>query len=415
MEKILKKNIILLTQWFDPEPTPKGLSFARQLVIKGWNVKVLTGFPNYPGGKLYDGYKIKFIKKEFVDGVEIIRVPLFPSHNKSIFFRSLNYLSFAFSACFYLIFSSKNTHCIYTYHPPLTVGIVAIFIRWLKKIPVIYDIQDMWPDTLKATGVIKNSHILSLIMYVCAFVYNNVDKIVVLSPGFKKLLISRGVKDEKIEVIYNWADEKALNLNSLNDPFHDLDGFKVLFAGNMGKAQSLDSLIDAARILKTEALDVKIIFLGSGVELSRIQSLKEKYNLANIIFLPHVEMKYVSSFLRAADILLVHLKDDSLFEITIPSKTQAYMAVGKPILMAVKGDAAEMIAISGAGVIAQPENPRDIADKIINISLLDTMTLNDMGFNAKKYYETELCVEVGVNKFIKLFNLTINQFFKDIR
>jgi glycosyltransferase involved in cell wall biosynthesis len=415
MEEILKKNLILLTQWFDPEPTPRGLSFARQLVEHGWSVKVVTGFPNYPGGKIYDGYKLRFIQKEFLDGVEIIRLPLFPSHDKSIFFRALNYLSFSFSAFFYLIFSSKNTNCIYIYHPPLTVGIVAVLIKWFRSIPLIFDIQDMWPDTLKATGIIRNPVVLSCIMHVCNFIYRNVDKIVVLSPGFKELLISRSVRHEKIEVIYNWADENALNSYSLSGQLHGLDGFKVLFAGNMGKAQSLDALIDVAKIIKTEAPGIKIIFLGSGIELNRIQNLKVKYNLFNVIFLPQVEIKYVGSYLQSADLLLVHLKDEPLFEKTIPSKTQAYMAVGKPILMAVKGDAAKLITLSGGGMTAQPENSRDIADKLIKASLMDNVVLSKMGFKAKKYYETELCIEVGVNKFINLFNLTINQSIKGIR
>ena len=190
----MSKHIMIITQWFDPEPAFKGLLFAKELVARGFDVEVITGFPNYPGGEVYSGYRIKLIQREKIDGVAITRVPLFPSHDKNKFRRILNYLSFALSSLIYGLFFSKRPNVIYAYHPPLTVGLSAVIIKFLRRVPVLYDIQDMWPDTLNATSMLTNKHLLNLISKICDIVYASVDKIVVLSPGFKKLLIDRGVK-----------------------------------------------------------------------------------------------------------------------------------------------------------------------------------------------------------------------------
>ena len=154
-------RILLLTQWFDPEPTFKGLAFAQELKKQGHEVQVLTGFPNYPGGKIYDGYKLKLYQREVVEGISILRVALYPSHDSSVLRRIFNYISFAFMAMFFGIFTIKKIDVIYAYHPPLTVGIAAICIKFFRRIPIVYDIQDMWPDTLKATGMLNNDNILS--------------------------------------------------------------------------------------------------------------------------------------------------------------------------------------------------------------------------------------------------------------
>src|SRR5690606_2008039 len=203
-------RILLITQWFDPEPTFKGMVFARELVKQGFKVEVLTGFPNYPGGKIYPGYKIKLFQKESIDGVTITRVPLYPSHDKGALGRALNYMSFALTSMLYGLFFAKRPSVIYAYHPPLTVGISAAIIRFFRRAPMVYDIQDMWPDTLRATGMLSNERVLRGISRACDWVYKKADQLVVLSPGFKRLLIERGVPESKIEVIYNWCAEYSM-------------------------------------------------------------------------------------------------------------------------------------------------------------------------------------------------------------
>ena len=395
----------MLTQWFDPEPTFKGMVFARELVRQGFEVEVLTGFPNYPGGKVYPGYRIKLLQREVIDGVQVTRVPLYPNHDQSAIKRVLNYASFAASSLVYGLFMARRADVIYAYHPPLTVGITASLIRLLRRIPVVYDIQDMWPDTLRTTGMLNNVRALNAVEAVCQFVYRRVDQIVVLSPGFKRLLMQRGVPETKVKVIYNWADEVALAApqGQLPASFPSADQFRIIFAGNMGKAQALDAVLDAAILLQTRGSRVCFVMLGGGVEVNRLKKRAVDLRLHNVVFLPPVPMAEVGTYLHAADALLVHLRKDPLFEITIPSKTQAYMAVGKPLLMAVDGDAADLVLQSGGGVVAESENAEALAGAAEGLASMSSEQLLAMGQRARRYYQDHLALSVGVAGFGTIF------------
>jgi colanic acid biosynthesis glycosyl transferase WcaI len=399
-------RVLLLTQWFDPEPTFKGIVFARELVRQGFEVEVVTGFPNYPGGRVYAGYRIKLLQREVIDGVQITRVPLYPNHDQSALKRVLNYLSFAASTLVYGLFVAKRADVIYAYHPPLTVGITASLIRLFRRIPVVYDIQDMWPDTLRATGMVNNPRALNAVEAVCQWVYRRVDHLVVLSPGFKRLLVERGVPERKIDVIYNWADEVALNAPQGQVPanFPGSEQFRILFAGNMGKAQALDAVLDAAALLQERASRVCFVMLGGGVEVKGLKQRAAELQLRNVVFLPSVPMAEVGTLLNAADALLVHLRKDPLFEITVPSKTQAYMTVGKPLLMAVNGDAADLLLQSGGGVVAESENSISLASAAEALQNLSAAERQAMGENAQTYYRERLALSVGVSQFGKIFN-----------
>lgn len=398
-------RVLLLTQWFDPEPTFKGLVFASALVEQGFEVEVVTGFPNYPGGKLYPGYKLKWMQRERIEGVDVTRVPVYPSHDQSAIRRIFNYLSFAFCSFCYLLFGARRPAVIYAYHPPLTVGIVAALIRLLRRVPVVYDVQDMWPDTLRATGMVSSARVLSIVSAACNWVYRRVDQIVVLSPGFKRLLMARGVASQKIDVIYNWCSEDALRTaaGSLPDQFPHDSTFRILFAGNMGKAQALTAVLEAAAILLRDAPSIRFVFIGGGVEFERLKVASAAQGLSNVVILPAVPMAQVGIILRAADALLVHLRNDPLFEITIPSKTQAYMAMGKPILMGVSGDAAELIRRSGCGVIAEPENATSIAAAARELADASTERRAEMALAGLHFYQEHLSLSVGAARFGHIF------------
>jgi glycosyltransferase involved in cell wall biosynthesis len=404
-------RVLLLTQWFDPELTFKGMVFARELVRQGFEVEVLTGFPNYPGGKVYPGYRIQLLQREVIDGVQVTRVPLYPNHDQSAIKRVLNYASFAASSLVYGLFMARRADVIYAYHPPLTVGITASLIRLFRRIPVVYDIQDMWPDTLRATGMISNIRALNAVEAVCQWVYRRVDHIVVLSPGFKRLLMQRGVPETKINVIYNWADEVALAspLGQLPASYPSADQFRIVFAGNMGKAQALDAVLDAAILLQARDSRVCFVMLGGGVEVNRLKLRAADLKLHNVIFLPPVSMAEVGTLLLAADALLVHLRKDPLFEVTIPSKTQAYMAVGKPLLMAVDGNAADLVLQSGGGVVAESENAEALADAAEGLAALPSEQLLAMGQRARRYYQDHLALSVGVAEFGAIFRQLISK------
>jgi glycosyltransferase involved in cell wall biosynthesis len=295
---------------------------------------------------------------------------------------------------------------LYSYLPPLTVAVTASILRILRRFPVICDIQDMWPDTLRVTGMLDNRRILSFISFLCRRVYRIVDHIVVLSPGFKRLLVKRGVPDTKIDVIYNWSDSDLLrkNLPSAPKTFTGGGRFRIVFAGNMGKAQALTTVIQAAEILAAGRPDICFDLVGSGVEEETLKHKALEKKLKNINFISRVPLNEVGAILAEADALLVHLKDDPLFAITIPSKTQAYMAIGKPLLMAVRGDAAKLVEQAGCGVLAIPENPQSLAKAAIRLADLSEPERSAMAENSWKYYERELSFSAGAGRFEKLFH-----------
>ncbi len=395
----------MLTQWFDPEPTFKGLAFARELVRRGFEVEVVTGYPNYPVGRLYPGYKLSLLRREVIDGVKIARVLIYPSHDQSAIRRILNYASFGLSSFIYGLVAAGRADVIYAYHPPLSVGITASLIRMLRRKPVIYDIQDMWPDTLRATGMLNSRSALGMVGAVCNWVYRNVDQIAVLSPGFKRLLVERGVPANKIDVIYNWADEQSLAIvgGPLPACFPGSDRFKIVFAGNMGKAQHLDTVVDAAVLLQDAGSKVSFVLIGGGVDVQLLRERVQRLALRNVVFVPPVPMNEIGKFLSAADALLVHLRKDRLFEITIPSKIQAYMAIGRPLIVALRGDGADLVRNSGGGILAEPEDAKSIASAAEQMAGMSQSRLAEMGGNSRRYYDKHLAISHGTERFARLF------------
>lgn len=397
-------RVILLTQWFEPEPTVKGLVLARELTRRGFEVEVVTGFPNYPEGALYPGYRMSWRQQEVIDGVLITRLPLYPSHDSSAFRRIANYVSFAVSATIYCLFQARRPDVLYVYQLP-TLGLAARLVRAVRGPRLLFDIADMWPDTLRATGMVNNERVLRMVGWAAQSVYRSADAVVATTPGFRRLLIERGLPPERVTVIYNWSDERSLSACPPNE--HDAgfrDGrFEIVFAGNLGKAQALTAVLEAAAILARDNSGIQFLFIGSGVEMERLKAFASDRQLPNVKFLPRVTMERIGAYLEQADALLVHLKADPLFTITIPGKTQTYMAMGKPVLIATPGDAATLVREARCGVEASPEDPESIAAAARTLAALPRDELLAMGHRARDYYDTYLGLSIGVDGFVSVF------------
>ena len=267
----------------------------------------------------------------------------------------------------------------------------------------------MWPDTLKATGMIANSRILKFVSSICNLIYSNATKIVVLSPGFKKLLVNRGVPESKINVIYNWADEKVLRESSGNLPkeLTSVEGFKILFAGNIGQVQGLDVILNAALLLNDSNTKIQFFILGEGLQLDNLKKKAYSLNLKNVHFLKAVTMEKVGIFLDSVDALLIHLNSDPLLKL-LYLKSQAYMAVGKPIIMGVRGDASDLVSRANCGVCFEPENSENLAESVRHLMNLSSEEIKELGDNSRKFYDENLSVKVGVDSFSKVFTEVIN-------
>lgn len=394
-------RVLMITQWFDPEPTFKGLLFARELQRQGHEVEVLTGFPNYPEGKLYPGYQLRPFQREVIEGVPVLRVPLYPSHDGSGLKRAANYLSFAASASLGVL-SLQRPDVAYVYHPPATVALPAFLLRRLRGVPFVYDIHDLWPDTLAATGMLTNAALLGGVDRFMRHAYKRSAAITVQSPGFKARL---GPEFEhKTKVIYSWHHEDKTDLTpptpQRKRELGFADDFQVVFAGNMGKAQALDTVLDAAELLRGEA--ARFVLLGGGVEELRLRAEAERRELSNVQFLERRPPNEIGEILSLADALLIHLKDDPLFAITIPGKTQANLRAGKPLLMGVRGDAAELVRQAGAGLTFAPQNAEAMAQAVRELMALSSAERAAMGRRGAEFYEQYLALRVGAAQFVRV-------------
>ena len=398
-------RILFLTQWFNPEPFFKGLPFAIALKERGHEVEVLTGFPNYPGGKVYAGYRVRLHRREKMDGIRVHRVALYPSHDKSAVRRIINYISFSISTFLLGPWLVKKPDVIYIYNL-ITLGPPAFLLRFLFGSKVIIDVQDLWPESVTNSQMLGNMAALNVLSAICGWIYRRADYLVVLSPGFKKELIKRGVAPVKIGVIYNWCDECGMKQSSPSQPSgaaSDVSGkFICLFAGTMGIAQGLDTILDCAEMCVESLPDVRFFLVGGGVDKPRLQKKATERGLDNVVFLPARPIKEMGELYATADVLIVHLKDDPLFRITIPSKTQAYLYMGKPIIMAVRGDAANLVKQTGAGILCEPDNPLEMMSAIKALYDMPEVERREMGEAGHRYYMERLSLNQGVQQFERI-------------
>lgn len=398
-------QILFLTQWFQPEPFFKGLPFAKALAARGHDVEVLTGFPNYPGGKVYLGYSVRLYQRETMDGIPVHRVALYPSHDKSALRRILNYLSFSLSAFLLGPWLVAKPDVIYVYNL-VTLGPPAFLLRFLFGAKVIIDVQDLWPESVANSKMLGNKAVLDVLDGICDWIYRGADQLTVLSPGFKQELINRGVAPEKIEVSYNWCDEAGIEADtSPADSLKPLEfsgKFVVLFAGAMGLAQGLDTVLDCAGLCREALPDVQFVLIGGGVDRSRLQQRAGEMGLENVTFLPPRSMETMGEIFQMAEALLVHLKDDRLFRITIPSKTQAYLYTGKPIIMAMRGDAANLVREAGGGIVCEPDDPQEMMNAIKALYEMTASERQKMGEAGHRYYMDHLSFNQGVNQFERI-------------
>jgi lipopolysaccharide/colanic/teichoic acid biosynthesis glycosyltransferase len=398
-------RILYATQWFEPEPILKGIEFSKLLRTHGHDVRVVTGFPNYPDGKLYPGYRLKLIRRDVMDGIPVDRVPLYPSHSRSVIGRTLNYVSFAVSLMFYGLVISKRHDVMYVYHPPLTVGLAASVIKGIRRIPLVFAIHDMWPDTLASTGMVSSRIVLRIVDRLCRWVYARADRIVVVSPGFKRILCERGIPDSKIELIYNSANDGDASETGGDLTAFALEGrFNIVYAGNMGAAQGLDTVVRAAKIVEHTAPRVQFILVGDGIDADRLRRQAAAIATQSVRIMPRMPRSEIGNLLAAADVLLVHLRDDPLFHVTIPAKTQFYLAMGKPILMGASGDAADLVEKAKAGIVVKPEDAQSLAAAAMEFARLSKEDLAAMGARGRAFYQEELSATKGVSATIAVLD-----------
>ncbi|WP_276740018.1 glycosyltransferase family 4 protein [Victivallis vadensis] len=401
-------KILFIAHYFQPEPNFFfGLPFAQELSQRGHEVEVLTGFPNYPGGKLYPGYHQHWKMVEEMNGIRITRVPLYPSHDQSAIKRIISYSSLALTQALAGISYRFKADVAYVCQGPATIGLPAIVFKGLKGVPFVYQIQDLWPDSLSATGMFDSGLGMKLLHNWCKLVYRKAAHITVIAPGMKEKLLERGVPAEKVSVLFNWCDEQALLTPAHTDSdwlerLLPSDSFNILYAGNLGNAQALETVIQTAVMLQQEP-GIRFVLVGNGIAKEKLQALAAQKQLRNVFFHPRVSAGEAGKLLQKSDVVLTHLRREPLFDITIPSKIQAYLAAGRPILAAAGRDAGDLVEKAGAGIKVTPENPEEMARAVLKFRRMGKEKLQEMGNRGREFYYRELSFSVGVSHFEQLF------------
>jgi glycosyltransferase involved in cell wall biosynthesis len=390
-------RILYLTQWFKPEPNIiKGITFVRALEAAGHDVTVVTGFPNYPTGRLYPGYRLRPIRRETIDGVRIVRLPLYPSHDASAVRRSLNFLSFFVSVLVYALVRRARYDIAYVYHPPITVGLAMALAGLVRPLPFALDVQDLWPDTIAATGMAGTGRLTGLLGALCRFSYARASAIIVQSEGMRRALIERGVPAGKLTTIHNWASD-APDQQAARDAPTPNGRFTIVYGGNLGRAQGLETVIDAAAILGARD-DIDILLYGDGVEEAALCARAAAKGVSRLRFMGRVRAQEMQAIFARADALLLHLRDDPLFAITIPSKTQAYLAQGRPIIAGIAGDAAAMLRESGAAIVVPPGDAATLAAAMAALADLPPARRVAMGEAGRRYYRERLSFDRAMHR-----------------
>jgi len=350
---------LVLTQWYPPEPPLLMQELAQTLQSRGHEVTVLTGFPNYPSGRIYPGYRLSLWQKETVESVPVVRVALYPDHGSSAVKRVGNYVSFALSCAVLAPFLVPRPDVLFVYHPPLTVGIPAIWLGWLWGVPFVYQIQDMWPETLRATAMVTSRRVLAWVGRFARWVYARASALVVISPGFRQNLLARTLRRRRSTSFRTgWTRPSITPVErdaALGDQLKLTGRFNVMFAGNMGEAQGLETVLEAAARLR-ELSDVQFVLVGDGIAVPRLQALARERQLAKRALPGPVSSPTDARPLRPGRRAPDSPEGRSAVSHHDSHKTFAYMASGKPVLAAMAGDAAGLIANARAGLVCPPED-----------------------------------------------------------
>lgn len=390
-------RVLLLTQYFHPEPELKGLPLAMQLIRAGHEVMVLTGFPNYPTGTLYPGYRLRPLLADLVEDVRVMRVGSYLSHNRNGLQRAVSYLSFAAACVAALPRLRFRPDVIYIYNL-VTLVPVAVVARWLWGSRIVIDVQDLWPESVAASGMMGRKPLPTPLVWLCDAAYRAVDLAIVQSPGFRRRLASRGVSPTRLQVVFNWAPgEGAASVPS--PPWHDAM-MRIVYAGTMGTVQALHVVLRAAADLQQRMPHVRFTFIGTGSDLDRLRS--DATGLANVEFLGWMSQEELAPILRDASALLLHLAADPLFRDTIPSKLQQYLHVGRPILCGVAGDASDLVETSGAGIPFTPEDPADLIRAVQALDALTPEQREAMGRAGAAFYHDRLAQVHGLAHMVDL-------------
>lgn len=406
MDKSVKKHILVISQYFFPEQFRIN-DICSEWVKRGYKVTVITGIPNYPQGKFFEGYGFFKKQREVYNGIEIIRIPILP-RGKSAITLALNYISFVVSGFFWQIFTRIKADNVFIFEvSPMTQALPGVWYAKKHSIPCFLYVQDLWPENLEIVANVKNKHVLRMVSVMVDYIYKNCTKIFTTSESFVQAIQKRGVAIEKLCYWPQYAEDYFMPMTNSKLSKTLSDGiFNVIFTGNIGVTQGLDILLETAQLLQQNCTH-KVVFniVGDGRYKDEFVSKVFESKLNHMFnFIEKQPITQIPSMIAANDVAFLSLINNPLFDMTIPAKLQTYLACGTPIVASAAGETAKIIRESDAGLCSKPGDAQALANNIVYLSQLSKQHLNQLGVNARTYFEAHFSKSVLLDQMDKYFN-----------
>lgn len=399
-------RLLVVTQYFWPENFRIN-DLVAELVRRGHQVVVLTGWPNYPDGQVFDEFRDHPRDFDEYEGAQIVRVPLLPRGSGSVRLL-LNYLTFAISASLLGLWRLRvrGFDAIFAYEPsPITVGIPAGVFRSFKKAPLAFWVLDLWPETLQAIGVVRSKMLLHLVGKLVASIYKRCDLILAQSKSFVPAIARYADRDARIEYFPSWSDSvfDAADVEAATEIPVKQNSFNILFAGNIGEAQDFPSILAAAERLKNYS-NIRWLIVGDGRMAGWVaKEIKARGLEACVLMLGRYPVERMPSFFKHADVLLVSLRDEPIFALTIPGKLQSYLAAGIPVLAMLNGEGAGVVRNAKAGLACPAGDARQLAQSVLELAAMSKNERLLLGKNGYAYAQKEFNRKALVDRLEKWF------------
>ncbi len=400
-------KILYISQYFPPEmgaPSARVYELSRRWAEKGHEITVLTAFPNHPTGIIPENYQgLKYLEEE-KDGIRVVRTYIYAAPNKGFLKRSFSYFSFALSALLLGTRKTGNPDIVIGTSPQFFVVIAAYIISKIKRVPFVFELRDFWPESIVQLGLLRNRFIIKLLETIELFLYRKAAHIVGVVDSFKSVLQKRGIPEQKISIIKNGVDLRLFRNRADQEILKQkcqLKGkFVVGYIGTHGLAHALDKVLETARILKEEP-DIHFLFVGDGAKKEELIQKSRQLKLHNVTFKEKATKKEVVDYYTLSDALLVSLRKIDLFLNALPSKLFEIMAMQKPILLSVDGEARRLVEKINSGVFVEPENVQDLADKILYLKANKEQCVQ-MGINGRKYVTTHFNRDLLADDYLQI-------------
>jgi len=390
-------RVLIVSQYYRPENAVIPATIATALADRGHDVRVLTGYPNYPDGRLFQGYRQRWRTREDDGAVKILRVPLWIDHSQNATRRTLNYISFGLSATTAFDFA-RGADVVYVYATQMTPALAPWFWRVLGGAPYVLHVQDLWPDSITGSSLVRGGRAAGIVDAMLtpwlSSVYRRAAAVMGIAPTMVKTLIERGVEPTKAHLVYNWGDEQAIPSAAGIDLPRSLDGTSILYGGNVGDMQDLETAVQAAHRCRDAGVRLRIV--GDGVALPRVRAVAEQLGTTNVTFEGRVSREQFGSYYRAADYALVSLKDLAAFRGTIPSKFQAALSHATPVISTVQGDVRAFIEEFSIGFAAYAEDVDSLESAFRRAAALAGWERKEMAERARDAYLSRFSLDVGI-------------------